>query len=245
MQYVAIPNPETTIDHSSAVEPRPRPTSPTSPNRLTVPSNEKFSLTKGLGVWELTHGHDRVILKHEIGLAYVAYLMDHPNEPIHGLALALKVCALRNGQPADSAELIQERALALDDAEAARRLYRKQLELEAIVDDEDQTDPVKEEAYRELKEIYAFQKKNIARTSSAAQKASDAVGKAIKRLHQRLATAIGADGKPQILLRRFAKHLRKTILLPSGRGSGQGGVRPMRNCGGFFTFGESITENSL
>ena len=49
----------------------------------------------------------------------------------------------------------EERALAFDDAEAARRLFRKQLELEQIFDDESQTDPVKQEVLRALEAIYA------------------------------------------------------------------------------------------
>jgi hypothetical protein len=48
----------------------------------------------------------------------------------------------------------QERALALDDAEAARRLFCKQIELGQILDDDSQTDPVKQEALRDLEAIY-------------------------------------------------------------------------------------------
>src|SRR5881396_3279101 len=129
------------------------------------------SLRRDLGFWRLTFGGQRAILKHEQGLAYVAWLLSHPGDPIHGLALALKIRALRNGTPPDSAEIIQERALALDDAEAARRLFLKQRQLEDIVDDEDQTDPVKQEALRDLEAIYSFQKKNLSRTTGVAQKA--------------------------------------------------------------------------
>ena len=49
----------------------------------------------------LTFNGQTAILKHEIGLSYIAYLMSHPNEPIHGLALALKVKA--NGPGCDVA----------------------------------------------------------------------------------------------------------------------------------------------
>lgn len=202
----------------------------------------RFSLTQHLGYWTLTHGAQTAILKHEIGLSYVAYLMDHPDEPIHGLALALKIRAMRNGQPADSAELIQERALALDDAEAARRLFRKQLELEQIADDDSQPEPVKEEALRQLEAIYTFQKKNISRTSSVAQKASDAVGKSLKRLRARLAKANSADGSPNQTLRAFAHYIRKHILTPSGRAGGHGGFRPPTGCGGLFIHTELLRQ---
>jgi hypothetical protein len=194
------------------------------------------ALRRGLGFWDLTFAGQHAILKHEQGLAYVAYLLlNPPKEPIHGLALALKIRALRDGRPADSYDIRQERALALDDAEAARSLFHKQQELEKILDDEDQTDPVKQEVLRDLVAIYEFQKKNISRTTSVAQRASDAVGKAIKRFQQRLAKAVDPSGNPHPVLRPFADHIKKHILVPSGRGSGHGGTRPPQGCGGFFT----------
>jgi hypothetical protein len=200
----------------------------------SVVSSTPFRLRKDLGFWVLSHGNDQAILKHEIGLSYISYLMDHPNEPIHGLALALKIRALRNGQPADSAELIQERALALDDAEAARRLFRKQLQLERLLDDEYLPEPDKHEILRQLEAIYAFQKKNVSRTSTVAQNASDAVGKSLKRLRARLVKANNADGSPNETLRAFAHYIRKHILTPSGRTGSHGGLRPPPGCGGFF-----------
>jgi hypothetical protein len=199
-----------------------------------VVSSTQFCLRQDLGFWVLSHGNDQAIIKHEIGLSYVSYLMDHPNEPIHGLALALKIRALRNGQPADSAELIQERALALDDAEAARRLFHKQLELERLLDDEYLPEPDKHEILCQLEAIYTYQKKNLSRTSTIAQKASDAVGKAIKRLHSRLAKATNANGTSNPILRALANHIRQHILSPSGRTGDHGGTRPPLGCGGFF-----------
>jgi hypothetical protein len=41
---------------------------------------------------------------------------------------------------------------------------------------------------------------------------------AIKRLHDRLAAAVDAAGKPDAVLRAFALHLHEHLLLPSGRG---------------------------
>jgi len=197
-------------------------------------SEGRFTLRKGLGAWELSYNDQTAILKHEVGLDYVSFLMDHPGEEFHGLALALKVRALREGHAPDSVDLIQERALALDDAEAARRIYRKQLELEALIDDELTIEAVRDEAYGQLKDILTFQKKNVAKTSNQASRASHSVAKAIKRLHQRLANAVTTAGRPHLLLRHFARHIRNGILIPSGRGT-PGGTRPV-NSGGYFIF---------
>ena len=44
---------------------------------------------------------------------------------------------------------LQERSLALDDREAMRRLYKKQKELESILDDDSSSEPEKAEALPE------------------------------------------------------------------------------------------------
>src|ERR1041385_2697677 len=191
----------------------------------------RYSLTKGLGVWRLIFEGRDAILKHELGLAYIAYLLfNPPDQPIHGLALALRVKGASGMDP------IQERNLALDDAEAAHALYRKQIQLENLVDDGDQTDPVKEEAQRELLAIYDFQNKNLSRTNNTAQKAADAVGKALKRLHTRLAGATTLDDQPHLDRKSFAQFIRQFILIPSGRLCGHGGLRSINPAAGCFTY---------
>ncbi len=169
--------------------------------------------------------------------------MDHPGEYFHGLALALKIRAARNGEPMESADMIQERALALDDAEAGRRLFLKQRELEEITEDPLETDIIKKEAARELMEIYAFQKKNVSRTNSLAQKASDSVGKAIKRLYAHLSKAADKSGQPHSMLRAFAQEVRDHILVPSGRAIGHGGMRIQAEAG-FFVFVQPIQTSA-
>src|SRR5882672_12830783 len=51
----------------------------------------RYCLRKGQGYWQLTFAGQDAVLKHEQGLAYVAYLLlNPPDEPIHALALALR-----------------------------------------------------------------------------------------------------------------------------------------------------------
>jgi len=267
MQYVAIPNPdlsrrsqtqaETALDHFSAVE-SPRPTSPTSPKRPTNPSDEKYSLKKGHGFWQLTFAGRHAVFKHEQGAFYVAYLLDHPNEPIHGLALAMRATLaagksngatrITNPETGETVTVeidaaIHQRSLGLDDAEAEWSLRRKQLELEAIVDDESTTEPMREEANRDLEAIYNHQKKNPWATRTTAQKTADSVARAIKRLHKHLAESADGSGKPNKVLRAFADHIKQHILIPSGRNFGRDCVRPTERIGGFFTY-ESRGNNS-
>jgi len=184
-----------------------------------------YALRNGLGFWELTFAGQGAVFKHEQGAFYVAYLLWHPpGEPIHGLALALEIKVLyerpdgasgiadpTSGRlvPVAHNAMLQQRSLGLDDAEAIRNLRRKQQELEALLEDEDQIEPVKAEAQRELEAIYQFQKHNAPRIRTSAEKAADAVGKAIKRLYRHLANAVDAQGDPHPGLRSFAEHLKQ------------------------------------
>jgi hypothetical protein len=211
-----------------------------------------YALSKGVGFWDLTFAGERAVFKHEQGAFYVAYLLLHPSaEPLHGLALALEIKALC-GQTEGTCEIadptsgrlvrvannatLQQRSLGLDTAEAARNLHRKQQELEALLEDEDQIEPVKAEAQRELEAIYAFQKQHATRIRTSAEKAADAVGKAIKRLYHHLNSSVDEQGRPHRVLRAFAEHLKRYLLLPSGRCGGAGGLRAAENFGGCFVY---------
>ena len=199
----------------------------------------QHTLRKGLGFWELTFDGETAVFKHEQGAFYVAWLLLHPpQEPVHALALVLKVKATYN-QSANCGlgeGPVQERNLGLDDAEAARALRKKQLELEALVDDEHQSEPIKAEALLELEAIYQFQRANPWRSRSTAQKCVRAVTMAIKRFHEHLAKAVDTEGNPHPVLRCFARHLRDHLLIPSGRYAGAGRARAQTGVAGCFTY---------
>ena len=196
----------------------------------------RYALRRGLGFWELTFAGQQAIFKHELGALYVAcLLLDPPPEPIHAVALALKARKI-NGQSPDEAELIQERNLGLDDAEAVRNLRRKQHELEAVLDDGLAIEAVKAEARREREEILEFLRKNSWRTRDNAGRCVRAVAVAIKRFHARLAKALDAEGRPHPVLQSLARHLWEHLLIPSGRGRRHGGARACWSGTGCFTY---------
>ena len=198
--------------------------------------DHRFALRRGLGFWELTFEGQRAVFKHDRGALYVAcLLLDPPPEPIHAIALALKARKM-SGQSPEEAELIQERNLGLDDAEAVRNLRRKQRALETVLADELAIEPVKAEARREREEILEFLRKNSWRTRDNAGRCVRAVAVAIKRFHARLAKSVGAEGRPHPVLQGFARHLREHLLIPSGRGEGHGGARASWSGAGCFTY---------
>jgi hypothetical protein len=202
-----------------------------------------YALWKGLGCWELTFEGQSAVLKHEQGIYYVAYLLTNPvAEPIHGLALALKIKALyadtANGETSNNGGLtpVQQRNLALDDAEAAATLRRKQFQLEAVLEDENESEPVKAEVLRDLQAIYEFQQSNAARTRDSAERATDAVRKALRRFHGHLQRAMDSGGQPHTVLRAFAEHLRRYLLIPSGRDSSHRATPSREGFGGCFIY---------
>jgi len=113
----------------------------------------QFALRREANCWDVTFEGRQAAFKHELGALYVAYLLaEPPQEPLHAVALALKARE-KLGQPGGPAEVLQQRAMGLEDAAAVRALWRRQRELERVVADRLQIEPVKAEAQRELEEV--------------------------------------------------------------------------------------------
>ena len=111
-----------------------------------------YALRRGPGFWEVTFEGQHATFRHEQGAPYAAWLLlQPPPKPLHAVVLALEARALFGHIP--DAAVIQQRYLGLAEAEAVRTLRRRERELEAVLDDEDEIEPVKAEALRELEEI--------------------------------------------------------------------------------------------
>ena len=224
-------------------------------NRKSKIKNPQYSIRKHIAFWSLTFNGQEACFDHEQGAYYVAYLLlNPPDEPIHGMALELKSMAyfgqFRTGgaeteivNPSTGATMIlacdaifEQRNFALDDADSIRPLRRKQLELEAILDNEDASEPVKAEVRGELLELYEWQRKRPAEIVDEAQKAVRTVRMAIQRLQRNLANAIDPNGRPHPVLRPFAEHLEKYMLVPSKRYSSAGRGRTKTGVAGRFTY---------
>ena len=215
-------------------------------------SPARYALRKGLGFWELTFDGQHEILKHEQGLALVAYLLlNPPDEPIHALDLATRISPLaakggciseivdpETGEKAylEKHSRVQERSLALDEALTMRAVIRQQNDLEALVERQGTTEPVKEEAWNELKALYNYETNRSERARDSAQKAVRAVRMAIKRFHKRLLESRDADGLPILVLKAFVAHLEKYLLIPSARCSFAAGLRAYGGFPGCFTY---------
>jgi hypothetical protein len=211
----------------------PESVQPQAAPRHAVTPSPRYAIRKGLGVWKIIFDGKEADVKHERGIFYVAHLLTNPpDQPIHALDLQAKIPELYRKHlglteihdPAtgkavilESHARLQERNLGLDDAQAMRAIWKKQKELEAILDDESESEPVKAEALRELEEIVEFQRKHSGRTRDSAQKTARIVRQAIMRFHTHIQNAVDAKGNRDPVLAPFANHLKKHLLVPSTR----------------------------
>jgi hypothetical protein len=196
---------------------RPLPLEDVGCDETSLPGFGRYALRREGDCWQLTFQGQCSVFKHELGALYIAYLLGHPpREPIHGVALALKARE-KFGLAASPEEIVQQRALGLEEAASVRALWRRQRELERILGDRQEIEPVKAEAQRELEEITEALRQSPWLSSHGAERTARAVAAAIKRLHTHLAMAVDAEGKPDAVLRAFALHLHEYLLVPSGR----------------------------
>jgi hypothetical protein len=200
------------------------------------PDGCQYALRKEANSWEVTFEGRQATFKHELGANYVAYLLLHPPpEPIHGVALAL-LARERFGQPPSPDKALQQRVMGLEDAASVRTLWRRQRELERVLEDRHEIEPVKAEALRELEEITEHLRQSPWLSRHGAERRAHAVNVAIKRLHDRLAAAVDAAGKPDAVLRAFAQHLHEYLLVPSGRGGAYARTQAVSKLPGCFIY---------
>ena len=107
-------------------------------------------------------------------------------------------------------------------------MRRRERELEAVLDDDEEIEPVKAEALRELEAIADFMRKHPWRSRDCVERCARAVSRAIRCLHARLAVAVDSEGKPDPVLQAFARHLDEHLLIALGRGRHPGQVQAGR-----------------
>jgi hypothetical protein len=134
------------------------------------------------------------------------------------------------------AEVIQQRSMGLDDAAAVRALWRRQRALEAVLEDDQESEPVQAEALRELEEVTEFLRKSLWRSRGGAERCVRAVTMAIRRFYSHLAGAVDAQGGSHPVLQAFGRHLREHLMTPSGRGGDHRKARALSPFAGCYTY---------
>jgi hypothetical protein len=181
----------------------------------------RFSLQNRFGFWELTFDGQFAVVPQDQGLFYVAWLLSHPcAAPIHGYELASEVYDLF-GEHQDFRPGLSRPGQHREEAQIARSLIRRQKVLEAILDSEDELDPVKAEALRELVLLQETQKACFAQFADTLETTARIVVNGLLDLHARLTAAVNTLGNPHPVGRAFAHHLLVHLLIPSNRASAQ------------------------
>jgi hypothetical protein len=187
----------------------------------------RYALRRGFKVWQLIFDRKTALIQHEAGLVHVAWLLAHPGaEPIHALDLAGRAAVehpeekreLATGLPVNA--VVRQRSLTMENSSTTRAVWRKQRELEGILEDERESEQVKAEAQRELDELMFVRSKQLRQFADDSARTAHAVRRSIRRLYHRLARAVDAEGKPHRVFRAFAAHLQNHLLIPSRRWAG-------------------------
>src|SRR5213594_2864070 len=123
------------------------------PSTINHQPSTTYALRNRDGFWELTFDGRTAVLKQNQALFYVAWLLAHaPAQPLAAPVLAARVYEAF-GTHEDFREDGVSGAWQPAALEGAKVLRVRQQALEAIVDSEDELEPVKAEALRELEEV--------------------------------------------------------------------------------------------
>jgi hypothetical protein len=119
----------------------------------------------------------------------------------------------------EAGSIVEESPDRIGDARTLRELKRQHAELEAILDDEQASEPEKAEAEREVEQNEKLQHEYLGRFQGTAEKAAHAVRKAIYRFRNALREPARGQKVADPVLVRFADHIEKHLILPSPPGS--------------------------
>ena len=173
-----------------------------------------YALWKGQGAWGLTFGGEQAVFADRAGMDFVEYLLKHPGEVIHSLALIARV----QGEAP-----LQQRSAALDIREATRDYLRKMSQLRKVLESEETSGREKEVAEEELAQLESALPDIHHRTMDEAAKTAKSLRQAMRRVCSSLAQARDQQHRPDPVLTAFAAHLQNHLLGPSQPGSAPAG----------------------
>ena len=181
----------------------------------------RFSLRNTLGFWELIFDGRFAVVPQDQALFYVAWLLVRRSAaPVHACELASKVYD-RFGDHPDFRDATPWICRHRDEIQIAKGLLKKQKALEAILDSEDELDPVKTEALHEWVALQDRQEACFEEIADTGEATARIVSAGLLDLYAWLSAAVDARGRPHPVARAFAHHLLVCILMPSHRASGQ------------------------
>jgi hypothetical protein len=213
--------------------PRPVPPQPPPPSvRTSDPCC--YSLHRERACWLLEFKDDRAFLKHEIGLAYVAHLLAHHDEPVPSATLFSRF-STRHRNDLPSGELPDPETGALtpvtdgvgfsqlppdkDEAEARRRYYAQLREYKEAFSDGSNPEPERDEARLCYDELLTFLKQHYRPERDPGSSVIRHVHRSIQRLCTSLRKPVAgqSESMPDPVALAFAEYIEQHILMPSRR----------------------------
>ena len=174
---------------------------PPQKSRTVIP---RFALLRrSEKIWDLYFEGQRTSIKDEAGLPLVAYLLDHPRDPLHGTVLDAR---------AHRAQPLNQRNPGLDRQQSFNRLKNQMAELFEIIDDPFADDAEKVAAQLKRDDIRDELTKSIPQSAGDAANCVRAVRKAILRLRDNL-----EQDKTDPIGVKFAHHVTEFLINPSAR----------------------------
>jgi hypothetical protein len=188
----------------------------------------RYALRRGHGAWEVIFDWERAVVGDELGLWYADHLLRvQPWQLIHAVPLA----AAALGRPA-----LQEGDLESASKETVQLLQAEARECQTVLEDPNAPDEQKAKAREKLEALAEARREVDRKPRSGAGKCVEAVRKALWRLHDDYADARDCEGRPDRVLRRFAKHLKEHLLIPSSRYSRRRNGRQRAGVAGCFIY---------
>jgi hypothetical protein len=198
------------------------------------PPPPPYALVQEPGGWKLTFDASQTTLPRGAGVLCVAHLLQCPRVPVPAARLAAQIQTRHRPKTGltgipdpdggsllpDDTSIIEEAPVKIGDSKLLRELRRQHAELEAILDNEQASEPEQAEAQRDLEQNEKLQHQYLGRFQDTAQKAARAVRKSIYRFLHTLRAPPRGQTAPHPLLLRFADHLAEYLIIPSHRYSG-------------------------
>jgi hypothetical protein len=203
-------------------------------HQSTNPPAPPYALHLHHRIWHLWFEGLPSFLDDEYAVRYLAWLLTHPLDPIHGYDLYMLSNPLTPGDngPHELANpitgeivtlpsnaRIQEANLAHDLhpelTPEFKNLLAEIADLKTITENEAASQLERDEAAAELKQKRKLLSALSNRAKDGAEKAVKTVRRALTRFHEQLKNAVDENGNPHHLLRAFAKHIFEQIILPS------------------------------
>ncbi len=196
-----------------------------------MPEPVRYSLCRDSGCWVLIFQNGCARLKYELGLAYVGYLLAHPNQHIPSATLFSEFSTGHRKDtlpelpdpetdeftPLTDAVDTDPSLIEKGDEQARKEHYGMLREYRRAMNDPETPEWEREDARQRHDELQLYLRRQHPRARSPGQAVTKLVYKSIQRFCHYLREVIPGEKAPNPVALAFAEYIERHILLPSRR----------------------------